>query len=78
MLFESLGHLLGNSRHVSKGGYPRTEIRRLGFNDGGVLIIHLNPPGQQIVVDWADHSHAGPSVLVVPFRFDKNILQTED
>jgi len=66
LLFELFGHLLKNSRHVSKGGCLWTEIWRLGLDDGGVLIIHLNPSDQQIVVDRVDCSYAGLSVSVDP------------
>jgi len=76
LLFELPSRFLGSSRHVSKGGCLWTRIWRLGFNDGRVLIIHLNSPGQQTIVDWGNCSRAGLSVLVNPFRFDKNVIQT--
>jgi len=53
LLFKFPGHFLGSSHHVSKGSCLRTRIGRLGFNDDGVLIIHLNFPSQQTVIDWA-------------------------
>jgi len=64
LLFELPGHFIKSSRHVSKGGYLRTRIWRLGFNDGGVLIIHLNSPSQQTTVDWGNCSRAGGSKCV--------------
>ena len=69
-------HILGSSLHVSKGGCLRIRIQKLRFNDGGVLIIHLNYPSQQTIVDWGNCSRMGSSVSVDPFRFNKNILQT--
>jgi len=75
MLFESLGHLLGCSRHISKRRLSSNWNSKIEFDDGGVLVIQLNPPSQQTVVDWGDCSRAGPSVIVNPFRFYKNILQ---
>jgi len=46
LLFELPGHFLGSFCHVSKGGCLRTRIWRLGFNDGRMLINHLNFPSQ--------------------------------